>query len=94
MDIKDESSADAGREHIEKIYGSKATAHTTSVNVNGLRPVDQRSDQDSDRAALYEYDDDANRIFTRAPPERFRLSTFDVTCLIVNRMIGMLTLYV
>lgn len=53
-------------------------------------PYDDRSvSLDSDRRRIHEDDeDDPNEIITDAPKERFRLGYLDVTCLIINRMIG------
>ncbi|KAH7324361.1 amino acid permease-domain-containing protein [Stachybotrys elegans] len=43
---------------------------------------------DSDQEDLYALQANPNAIVTRAPKERFRLSLFDVTCLVLNRTIG------
>ena len=42
---------------------------------------------DSERDFIYD-DDSPNQIVTFAPKARFRLGTFDVMGLVINRMIG------
>ncbi|KAF7561456.1 hypothetical protein G7046_g2689 [Stylonectria norvegica] len=43
---------------------------------------------DSDQQDIYADSGNSNQIVTFAPKERFRLGYFDVTCLVLNRMIG------
>lgn len=59
--------------------------------MTGYRPEPRGGDDmsiDSDRQDIYAENDNPNQIVTHAPKERFRLGYFDVTCLVLNRMIG------
>ena len=55
-------------------------------------PHDRDDAEDSDRQSIIGDPDNPNEIVTYAPKESFRLGYFDVMCLVMNRMIGMLAL--
>jgi len=51
-------------------------------------PAGANPDEGSLLRAVRDIPIDKNRIVTRAPEEPFRLTFTDVTCLVINRMIG------
>lgn len=81
-------------------YYPKATSHTsheqtmptsnTSYSRSRTIPAVTADDDSSINDAVFEIlpENIPNTIITKAPEERFKLGTFTVICLVVNRVIG------